>query len=136
MDRLCPIELMLISQVIPFMLIVAKTKGAQHGLKGKCVLVPADLDNIQTILPRSWDEEYLISLALKRWLTDKSVVNKQQIRLVLVNTTPQTLAQINPFYSNITIHNEWEDLREQSDPVLWRFLADKNAWESNNRSDG
>ena len=55
------------------------------------------------------------------------MVNKQQIRLVLVNTTPQTLAQINPFYSNITIHNEWEDLRQQSDPVLWRFLADKNA---------
>ena len=64
------------------------------------------------------------------------MVNKQQFRLVLVNTTPQKLAQINPFYSNITIHNEWEDLREQSDPVLWRFLADKNAREFNNRSDG
>ena len=62
LDRLCPIELMLISQIIPFMFIIAKTKGAQ--LKGQCVLVPTDLKKIQTILPRSCDEEYLISLAL------------------------------------------------------------------------
>ena len=53
LDRFCPVELIIISQIIPFMFIVAKTKGAQHGLKGQCVLVPADLDNIQTILPRS-----------------------------------------------------------------------------------
>ena len=66
LDRLCfPIELMLISQIISFMFIVAKTKGVQHGLKGQCVLVPTDLEKIQTISPRSCDEEYLISLALK-----------------------------------------------------------------------
>ena len=113
LDRLCSIGLMLISQIIQFMLIVAKTKDAQHGLKGQCVLVPTDLEKIQTILPRSCDEEYSISLLLKRRLTDKSVVNKQQIRPALVNTALQKLAQINPFYSNITIHNEWEDLIEQ-----------------------
>ena len=112
---------------------VAKTKGAQDGLKEEFVLVPKDLDKIQTILPRSWDEEYLISLALKRQLTDKSVVNKQQVCLDLVNTAPQKSAQINPFYSNITIHNEWEDLSEQSDPVIWRLLTDKNARKSNSR---
>ena len=133
LDRLCPIELMLISQIIPFMFIVAKMKVAQDGLKGQCVLVPTDLDKTQAILPRSCDEEYLISLALKRRLTDKSVVNKQQVCLVLVNTAPQKSAQINPFYSNITIHNEWEDLSEQSDPVIWRLLTDKTARESNNR---
>ena len=44
----------------------------------------------------------------------------------------QKLVQINPFYSNITIHNEWEDLSEQSDPLLWKLLTDKNAQESNN----
>ena len=75
LEHLCPIELMLISQIIPFMFIVAKTKGAQNGLKGQCVLVPADLKKVQTILPRSCDEEYLISLALKRRLTDKSAVS-------------------------------------------------------------
>ena len=46
LDRLCPIEFMLISQIIPCMFIVAKTKGAQHGHKGECVLLPTDLEKI------------------------------------------------------------------------------------------
>ena len=64
--ELCPkfSELVLISQIIPFMFIVTKTKDTKDGLKGQCVLVPADLKKIQTILPMSCDEEYLISLAL------------------------------------------------------------------------
>ena len=33
LDMLCPVELMLLSQIITFMFIVAKTKGAKHGLK-------------------------------------------------------------------------------------------------------
>ena len=37
LDRLFQIEWMLISQIIPLMLIVAKTKGAQDRLKGQCV---------------------------------------------------------------------------------------------------
>ena len=61
------------------------------------------------------------------------MVNKQQICLALVNAALQKLAQINPFYSNITIHNEWEDLSEQSDSVLWKLLTDKNGQESKSR---
>ena len=87
------------------------------------VLVPTDLKKIQTILSRSWDEEYLISYALKHQLTDNSVVNNQQICSALVNTTLQKLTKINPFYSNIIIHNESEHLCEQSDPVLWKLLT-------------
>ena len=60
------------------------------------------------------------------------MVNKQQICPALVNSALQKLTKINPFYSNITIDNEWENLSEQSDPVLWRLLTDKNARESNN----
>ena len=33
LDRLCRIELMLISQIVPFMFTVAKTKGASMDLK-------------------------------------------------------------------------------------------------------
>ena len=47
LDRLCRTELMLISQIIPFMFIAAKTKGAQHGLKTQCALVPKDLKKIK-----------------------------------------------------------------------------------------
>ena len=65
-------------------------------------------------------------------MIDKSVVNKQQICPALVNTALQKLTKINPFYSNITIDNEWEHLSEQSDLVLWKLLSDKNARQSNN----
>ena len=48
------------------MFIDAKAKGAQHVLKGYCVLVLTDLKKTQNILPWSCDEEYWIFLALKR----------------------------------------------------------------------
>ena len=38
------------------------------GLKGQCVLVPADLKKVQTTLPRSCNDEHIITLALKRRL--------------------------------------------------------------------
>ena len=46
--------------------------------------------------------------------------------------------KINPFYSNITNDNEWEDFSEQiSDLVVWKLLTDKNtdknAKETNSR---
>ena len=41
--ELYPIELILIEQIIPFMLITAKHASEQWGLKGQCVLIPADL---------------------------------------------------------------------------------------------
>ena len=66
LDGLCPIELMVISQTIPFMLLFPKQKVFSMHLKVQCVLVPTDLKKIQTILPRTCDDKYLISLALKR----------------------------------------------------------------------
>ena len=43
LNRLCPIELMLIPQIMPFISINAKTKGTKYGLKRQCVLVSEDL---------------------------------------------------------------------------------------------
>ena len=57
------------------------------------------------------------------------MINKQQIRPAF---SQYSTSKINPFYSNITIENEWEDFSEHSDPVLWKLLTDKNANESNN----
>ena len=54
----------------------------------------------------------MISYALKRWLVDKSVANKQQIRPVLLNSALEKLKKVNPFYSNINIDIEWEDLSD------------------------
>lgn len=57
LEGLCPIGLMLVSQIINFMSIIAKVKGAQYDLKEQCVLVPADLKMIHTVWPRSCDVE-------------------------------------------------------------------------------
>ena len=122
LNKLCPLQLMLVSKITPFVFLVAKTKGAQHGLKGQCVLVPTELKKMWTILPRSCNKEYLIFLALKCWLTDKSVVNKQQVCPALVSAALQKLTKINPFYSHNTIDNDWEDLREQSGSLIWKLL--------------
>ena len=46
-DRLCQLELMLVSQIISFMFIVAKTKRAQHGFKMQCVSVSRTSRNLE-----------------------------------------------------------------------------------------
>ena len=61
------------------------------------------------------------------------MVNKQQTRPALLRTILKKITKINPFYINNTIYNEWEDLSEQSDPVLWKLVTDKDARESNNK---
>ena len=97
----CPIELLLISQIMPFIFIVGKMKVAQKELMLKCwknknmYKCQQSWKKNQTILLRSYDEEYLIFLALKCWLTHKSVVNKQQICLSLISPVFQKLAKIN-----------------------------------------
>lgn len=72
LQNLTSIELMLISQILPCMLIVVKSKGAQFELKEQCVLVLANLKKIQTTLPQNWDKECLVLLALKRPFTDRA----------------------------------------------------------------
>ena len=75
-------------------------------------LVPTDLKTVQTILPRSCDEECLIFLALKRRLCDKIAVNKQQIRPAFVNRALEKLIEINPFYKNVIVDNDWKNVSE------------------------
>ncbi|XP_066930030.1 uncharacterized protein [Clytia hemisphaerica] len=124
--------MMLVSQIIPFMFIVPKHKGGQQGLKGQCVMVPANLDKIQKILPRVCSDEFLISLALKRRLTDS--VNKQNIRPASVANALEKF-EINKFYENVVPNSKWEDESLRSDPELWRLLTDKNAKPQDDESD-
>ena len=57
LERLCPVLLLIASQIMSFMFIAANMTDAQYGLQGHCVLVPTDTKNFQNILPRSCDEE-------------------------------------------------------------------------------
>ena len=63
LKRLCPLEVQLITKIIPFMKIVSLPKGAQHGLKGQVVLVPADLNRITLSFPRPSSQSQIIALA-------------------------------------------------------------------------
>ena len=135
LDDLCPIELMLVKQIIPFMFIVPKHKGAQDGLKGQCVLVPANLDKVQNVLPRQCSDEVLISLALKRRLSDLSAFNKQNIRPAFVTRALEKLVEINPFYKDVISDTLWEDKNKESDPELWTLLTDANAKPQDDETD-
>ena len=101
------------------MFIVAKSKRAQFVLKGQCVLVAADLKKIRTVLPRTCDEECLVSLALKCRLTDRTTVCQQHIQPSAVNKALLKLIEINYFYVDVKFDRSWEDLSKEFDPELW-----------------
>ena len=111
------------------MFIVGKQKGSQHGLKGQCVLVPADIKKVQNVLPRRCDDNHIISLTLKRWLSDKSFFSKQNIRPAFVNRALAELVEINPHYGNIEIDPSWEIPHKsgETDPELWCLLTNEHA---------
>ena len=123
LKELSSLECLLVAKIIPFMHIVSLTKGSQHGLKGHVVLVPADLSKVCTLLPRCTNNDNIISLALKRRLSDKSAVHKQFIRPTYVNAALLKLKKSNPFYKDVTIDTTWENVSQQSDPDLWEFLT-------------
>ena len=72
-------------------------------------------------------DNYLISLTLKRRLSDRSYVNRQNVRPALVNKALEKLVEINPLYKNVTIDKAWEDVSEETDPELWNLLTNENA---------
>ena len=116
----------MISQVILFMLITPKNTSEQWGLKGQRVLIPADLKKIQTSLPRIFNDDHLITLALKRRLSDRRYVDKQLIGPGLVNRVLTKLIEVNPLYQNIQIDLSWKNVSHDSDLELWNILPEKN----------
>ena len=65
-------------------------------------------------------------------MSDKSAVNKQQIRAAFVNRALAKLIEINPFYKNVIVDNDWKNVNEQSDPEFWKLLTDDNGKKINN----
>ena len=121
---LTDLETILISQLNPYMHIVAKHKGAQSGLKGQVTLVPADLKKIQSVLPRNTTDENLIAIALKRRLTDKSEIHRQNVRPAAIISALEKCCEINPLYKQVTLSNDWENNSANTDPELWKLLTE------------
>ena len=41
------------------------------------------------------------------------------------------LIEINPFYKNVIVDNDWKNVSEQSDPEFWQLLTNDNGKEFN-----
>ena len=110
---LSSLELQLISKVLPFMKIVPLYTGAQKGIRGHVVLVPSDISRVTNSLPRLTSESQIITLALKRRLSDKHSFHKQFIRPQNVNNALTYLKNNSSFYSDTEINSQWETLSEE-----------------------
>ena len=56
----------------------------------------------------------MITLALKRCLSDRSYVGKQVIRLGVINRVLAKLIEVNPLYQNIQIDPSWESVSQEN----------------------
>ena len=123
-NDLTPLEVALVSQIIPFMHITYKHAGEQDKLKGRVVLVPSDLTKIQKQLPRTCSDAQIICLSLKKRLSDPDRKEKYKtyIRPAAVNAALTKLVEINGFYKDIQISQSWEQISQQSDPDLCNSL--------------
>ena len=59
-------------------------------------------------LPRSCNDEYLTSIALRRCLSDKSAGNKQNICPTFVDRAQEKLIEINLYDKDVCIDGLWE----------------------------
>ena len=81
---------------------------------------------IQNFLPRSYDEGHIISLELKRRLSDRSFHHRQNIRPAKINAALSKLIEVNHFYKNVKLCPSWAHLSESSDKELWDMLTDQH----------
>ena len=136
--HLTSLELQLISKILPFMKIVAKPTGAQTGIRGQVVLVPADISKVTTNLPRPTSHSQIITLALKRRLSDKHPFHEQFIRPQNVNAALNYLKRNSPFYTNVTVNEAWETFSAQHNPEFWTCITNQEqnmSTNSNSSSD-
>ena len=131
---LSSLELQLISKVLPFMKIVPLYTGAQKGIRGQVVLVPSDISKVTNSLPRLTSESQIITLALKRRLSDKHSFHKQFIRPQNVNNALTYLKNNSSFYSDTEINSQWETLSEEQNKELWSAITNRSENSANNDS--
>lgn len=126
LERLISMELQLISQILPFIEVIALHTGAQHKISGQVVLVPADLSKISTSLPRNTANAQIITLALKRWLSDKHPYHQQIIRPSYVNEAIAYLKSHSPLYTQVQLNSNWEQHSAEQSAELWTAVNSQN----------
>ena len=132
LDCLTSLELQLVSQILPFMKVLSLHTGAQHKLSGQVVLVPTDLSKVSTSLPRNTASAQIITLALKRRLSDKHAYHKQIIRPSHVNAAVGYLKSNSPLYSEVQVNSNWEQESAEQSSQLWSAVNPQNTANSSN----
>ena len=108
LQTLNTLEKHLISLMVPFMKVIRLPKGGQQKLKGPCVMVPADLQNTLSTLPRcDTDSPQIIKLKMKRKLTYRGHYDYRQVNMKKVYDALQYLKNEvkSVHYQDIDIEN-------------------------------
>ena len=58
------------------------------------------------------------------------MVCKQVIQPTAINNSFRKLEEINPFYGDVVINNQWHDVSKESNPVLWDLVTNDNTVEN------
>ena len=138
--NLTPLEERLVSGVIPFMKIKELGVDQQYGLQGHCVLVPVDVHEVTTCLPRTISESGTIQVALMRRLNDKNPFMRANVLKSRIGEAVKFLVQTELYQKHeITLRSDWEmefdrDLKEilEKERVIFETNEPNNcidAWD-------
>ena len=58
------------------------------------------------------------------------MVCKQVIQPTAINNLFRRLNEINPFYGDVVINNQWHEVSKESNPVLWDLVTNDNTVEN------
>ena len=108
LEDLNPLEQTLLAVRIPFMKIHETARGRQKFIHGNMVLVPADVHNTVTQLPRLITNDCTIKATLKRRLQYKHHVCSVNIRPELVRNCAQLLSKKSLFREHIVFNYDWK----------------------------
>ena len=86
-------------------------KRSQLGLTGTIINVPADLDRVQTALPRSLDDTMMIAIMLKQKLEYKNAFLFGNVRPSIVMAALNDLCKTKLYIDEgIVINTSWEEM--------------------------
>lgn len=110
-----PLELTLVSVLLPFMKIHQEPRGRQTFIQGNMVIVPANVCQTVTQLPRLTSETSTMKATLKRRLKYKHHIYCLNIRPEMVLHAAKPLSE-SPLYKehNVVFDNDWENLENKS----------------------
>ncbi|XP_062593070.1 uncharacterized protein LOC134254555, partial [Saccostrea cucullata] len=108
------LEQHLIALHIPFMKVMALPQGGQRNVHGPVVCVPSNIKKA-TSLPRSYDDNLLLRVKLKRKLAYKGYFEYQFVNPNHIKMALDYLKKKNKWYQDVEINTNWAGNSDQND---------------------